>query len=370
MSGAVTKEAIHTQARGESASQATVIEQSRAIAEVQGALVVAQQRPRDETRALATALESCRTKEVAETAFFKFPRGGQTVSGETIHLAVELARCWGNVAYGIAELSRNDRAAESEMMAYAWDLQTNTRSTMGFIVPHKRDKRGGPETLTDMRDIYDNNSNMGARRVRTCIFRILPPYLIEQAKATCYQTLKGGRDEKPFAVQLTEAVDAFVALNISRERIEAKLGPIAKLTPADLANLRVSYRSITRSEVGANEEFPRVGVEEATAAARKLVGQAGGQDTITADSPNAEEGRAGEDMGEEHNDVGEAEDEHPARKVAGEIINAAGVAGNIIDLANLKAARAADIAAMPEEMAAEVNKAFDQAELALRKGAK
>ncbi|MEA3044539.1 MAG: hypothetical protein QOH47_2377 [Sphingomonadales bacterium] len=369
MNQAVTKEAIHAQARGESASQATVIEQSRAIAEVQGALVVAQQRPRDETRALATALESCRTKEVAETAFFKFPRGGQTVSGETIHLAVELARCWGNVAYGIVELSRNDRAAESEMMAFAWDLQTNTRSTMGFIVPHKRDKRGGPETLTDMRDIYENNANMGARRLRECIFRVLPPYLKEQAKAACYKTLQGGSDEKPLAVRLTEMADAFAAINVSRERIEAKLGPIAKLTPTDLANLIVSYRSINRNEVSADEEFPRVGVEEATAAARKLVAQPkpGAAETVSDESPNAEEGRADVDRGEGFTGADES-DEHPARRVADEIIKAAGIQGNVIDLANLKAARSADMAAMPDEMAADVNRAFDAAELKLRKG--
>jgi hypothetical protein len=293
------------QSRGEPASQATVIEQSRAIAEVQGALIVAQQRPRDETSALAAALESCRTKEVAEEAFFKFPRGGQTVAGETIHLATELARCWGNVAYGVVELSRNDRAAESEMMAFAWDLQTNTRSTAGFIVPHKRDKRGGAETLTDMRDIYENNANMGARRLRQCIFRVLPPYLKEQAKATCYKTLEGGRDEKPLAVRLAEMLAAFGQIGISRERIEAKLGPVARLTATDLAGLKVSYRSIAHNEVSADQEFPRVGVEETTKAARAIAGKAaGGQDTATRDNPAAAEGRAEEDRGEGFTDDG------------------------------------------------------------------
>jgi hypothetical protein len=365
MNKPVTKEAIMAQSRGEAASQATSIEQSRAVAEVQGALVVAQQRPRDETRALAKAVESCRTKEVAETAFFKFPRGGQTVSGETIHLAVELARCWGNIAYGIMELDRDDIGAKSEMLAFAWDLETNAQSRMTFIVPHKRDKRGGAETLTDMRDIYENNANMGARRLRECIYRVLPPYLKEAAKAECYRTLEGGQNEKPLAVRLNEMVDAFAAMGISRDRIEAKAGPIAKLSATDLANLKVSYRSISRNEVAADEEFPRVGAEEATKAARRIADQAkpAGADTITQDSPNAEEGRAEQDMGEAHNDA-EAD---PRRRVADEIINAAGVAGNIIDLANLKAARGADLAAMPDELAVEINKAFDHAELKLRK---
>jgi hypothetical protein len=365
MNEVVSREQIMGQARGESASQATVIEKSRAIAEVQGALIVAQQRPRDETKALATALESCRTKEVAETAFFKFPRGGQTVSGETIHLAVELARCWGNVGYGIVELSRNDRVAESEMMAFAWDLQTNTRSTMGFIVPHKRDKRGGPETLTDMRDIYENNANMGARRLRECIFRVLPPYLKEQAKGACYKTLEGGRDEKPLAVRLTEMVDAFEALGISRERVEAKLGPIARLSATDLAGLKVSYRSIARNEVTADEEFPRVGVEETTRAARAIAGgraAAERQGTTTGDNPAAE-GPADEDRGEAFSGADEPD---ARRRVADAIIYATKSQATIIDLANLKAARSADIKALPDDMAAEVEGAFDEAQQRLK----
>jgi hypothetical protein len=255
--GAVTPQEIMGQARGVPASQATSIEQSRAVAEVQGALIVAQQRPRDESKALAKAMESCRQMAVAESAFFKFPRGGQTVSGETIHLAVELARCWGNIAYGIMELDRDDIGAKSEMLAFAWDLETNSQSRMTFIVPHKRDKRGGAETLTDMRDIYENNANMGARRLRECIYRVLPPYLKEQAKATCYQTLEKGQGDQPLAVRIAAALDRFDKIGVSRERIEAKVGKAASLTVTDLANLEVSFRSIRRNEVSADEEFPR-----------------------------------------------------------------------------------------------------------------
>ena len=50
--------------------------------------------------------------------------------------------CWlpggGNVQYGINELRRDDSAGESEMRAWAWDVQNNTRSVRSFIVPHAR----------------------------------------------------------------------------------------------------------------------------------------------------------------------------------------------------------------------------------------
>lgn len=262
----VTKDALVAQARGGAVpgSQATQVEQSRAVAEVQAAVVVAQQCPRSETHALTRADETCRMPEVAERAFFKFPRGGQTVSGPSIHLAVELARVWGNIKYGIRELSRDDGAARSEMLAYAWDVQTNTRAETSFIVPHLRDKRGGPEVLTDMRDIYENNANAGARRLREMIFRVLPPYLIERAKDRCMETLKSGGG-KPLAQQRADVLGAFEKLGVSRARIEAKAGPSDGWTEIDIANLRVSYASIRRGEVSIAEEFPDAAVVTADA---------------------------------------------------------------------------------------------------------
>ncbi|WP_303763757.1 hypothetical protein [Sphingobium yanoikuyae] len=252
------------QARGNGKSQATTVEQSRAIAEVQGALIVAQNRPRDKAHALNEALEACRTREVAENAFFKFPRGGQSVSGETIHLARELARCWGNIDYTISELNRDDDAGHSEMLARAWDLETNARASLTFIVPHLRDKKGGPERLTDVRDIYENNANMGARRLRECIFAVLPKYLVQAASDECRNTLETRNAETPLPKRVADALAAFAKIGIDKTRIEAKLGQTANFTAVDLANLQISYKSIVRNEISADDEFPRLDGAPAT----------------------------------------------------------------------------------------------------------
>lgn len=286
------------QPKGVAKSQATTIEQSRAIAEVQAAVVVAQSHPRDKVKALNEALESCRTKEVAENAFFKFPRAGGSVSGETIHLARELARCWGNIDYKIAELSRDDEGGSSEMMAIAWDLETNARSSLTFIVPHLRDKRGGAERLTDVRDIYENNANMGARRLRECIFAILPKYLVQAASDECRRTLETGNAEVPLSKRVAEALTAFAKLGIDRSRIEGKLGSTSKFTAVDLANLEISYRSIKRGEIMADDEFPRV--ESDAPGKSKLDMLEDAIDTTPLD-PDAGEKRGDEDMGEAGN---------------------------------------------------------------------
>lgn len=246
--------------------QATAIEQSRAVAEVQAAIVVAQQCPRSLTTARTAMRESCELLGFAERAFFSFPKGGKTVSGPSVHLARELARCFGNVQYGINELRRDDEYAQSEMLAWAWDVQMNTRASNSFIVPHKRDKRGGPEKLTDLRDIYENNANMGARRLREAIFSILPTWYTEEAKEICKTTLAHG-DGKPLEDRIDGAVKAFDRLGVPVERLEQKLGrDRAKWNAYDIAQLRITHRSIERGEIAVDDEFPqpRVTVEEIT----------------------------------------------------------------------------------------------------------
>lgn len=102
--------------------QGTAVEQSRAAAEVQAAVVVAQQCPRNIQQAVAEMRESCRQPYLAERAFYRYGRGGSTVTGPSVHLARELARCWGNIQYGLVELRRDDEYGQSEMQAFAWDV--------------------------------------------------------------------------------------------------------------------------------------------------------------------------------------------------------------------------------------------------------
>jgi hypothetical protein len=149
-------------------TQATAVEQSRAIAEVAAAVQVAQQCPRDMRRAWAEMEEACRRYDLADRAFYQVVNRGR---GPSVHLARELARIWGNLDYGVHELSRDDLRGMSEIRAYAWDQQTNVRSSRTFQVPHLRmvkDKATGTQErkpLVDLQDVYLNNQNIGARAV-------------------------------------------------------------------------------------------------------------------------------------------------------------------------------------------------------------
>lgn len=234
-------------------TQVTQVEQSRAVAEVQAAVVVAQQCPRDSAKARDEMLASCRTPGLAERAFYSVPNRG---SGPTVHLARELARIWGNVQYGVHELSRDDVAGMSEVQAFAWDVQTNTRSTRTFQVPHERMRGRDRAKLTDLGDIYLNNQNQGARAVREAIFSILPPWLVEEAKATCDATLKHGGG-KPLAQRVSDALKAFDGIGVAQSRLERRVGrSSAQWTDGDVARLVVDFRTVERGESSVDDLFP------------------------------------------------------------------------------------------------------------------
>lgn len=256
--------------------QATVVEQSRAIAEVQAAIVVAQQVPRNTTAAVTRMRQACDQIAVADKAFFRFPRAGQTVTGASVHLARELARCWGNIQHGVNELRRDDTVGESEMQAWAWDVEANTRVSSTFIVPHKRDTKNGTKTLTDLRDVYENNANNGARRLREAVFSVLPAWFIDEAEERCRATISRKGGDKPIEQRLADAVELFgKTYGVTESQLADKLNRgDGKWTEHDLAQLRVIYSGLQKGEVTVEQEFPskKVSAAELTAGPEKSDG--------------------------------------------------------------------------------------------------
>ncbi|GAB3817780.1 hypothetical protein [Micromonospora zhanjiangensis] len=235
------------------ATQTTAVEQARAVAEVAAAVQVAQQNPRDIRRAWAEMAEACGRLGLASRAFYNVNNRG---TGPSVHLARELARIWGNMDYGVHELHRDDERGMSEIRAYAWDQQTNMRSSRTFQVPHARMKDGQRKPLTDLQDVYLNNQNIGARAVRESIFAALPADFVAEAQDRCRATIERG-DGKPLVERIGAMVDAFKTVRVSVGQIETRLGrKRGQWTAVDVADLSVVFASIKRGETTAAEEFP------------------------------------------------------------------------------------------------------------------
>lgn len=240
-------------ARMDNINQGTVaIEASRAIAEAQAALVIAKRCPRNEVEAYAKAMQACQRPSMAAKAFYSFPRGGQTVAGPTIRFAEELARCWGNLDYGIKELSQDD--GKSEMQAYAWDQETNVRSVQNFTNPHQREKTDRKtktvvmEDLTSQRDIYENNANMATRRLRARILAILPSWFVEDAIEECKRTL-AGQNDIPLIDRVKRMVVQFAKMGVTQEQIEKRLKKkIETMNADDFTEFIGIYNAIKQGE--------------------------------------------------------------------------------------------------------------------------
>jgi hypothetical protein len=236
--------------------QSTAIEMSRAEAEVKAAVFIAQQNPRNVQAAMEEMRFACRQYALAEKAFFSYPKAGETISGPSIHLARELALIWGNVQHGTMELSRDTALGQSEILAYAWDLQRNSRSSQIFIAPHVRDTRSGKKSLTDLRDVYENNANLGSRRLREAIFAMLPAWYTAEAIQICEQTLSKG-DGTALTDRVDRAVDSFKRVGVQLKQLETKLGrPRGEWDESDVAKLQVIYQSVSKGEMSRDEAFP------------------------------------------------------------------------------------------------------------------
>lgn len=234
---------------------------SREMEEVKGQIFMAKQFPRNVFQSEQRILDACKRPALAQTAVYRYPRGGQSVEGPSIRLAEVLAQNWGNLAFGIKELEQ--RPGESVAMAYAWDLETNVREEKVFTVPHTRKARGKIQKLEDPRDIYELVANNGARRLRACILGIIPGDIVEKAVEECNRTLTGNNKE-PLKDRIAVALNAFKdKYKVTQEQIEKRMGyNVSAFTERDYADLIKIFTSIKDGMSKVEDWFPKEEVKE------------------------------------------------------------------------------------------------------------
>ncbi len=230
-------------------------DQSRSIAEVQAALMIARMNPRDQRQSMDRILNACTRQHLARSAIYQYARGGTNISGASIRLAEAIAQQWGNIQFGIREIEQINGG--STVQAFAWDVETNTRREVTFHVPHERRAGGTNKKLTDPRDIYELVANQGSRRLRACILAIIPSDVTESAVEQCEQTLMASADVSPEGVK--RLVDAFTEFGVTKEQIEIRIQRrLDAIQPAQVVNLRKIYTSIRDGMSAPDEWFEAV----------------------------------------------------------------------------------------------------------------
>jgi hypothetical protein len=244
-----------------------VAEQAGALAlvaredtELKAAIVSAKHFPRDEAVAYTRIMKACGRPSMAEDAAYSFPRGGQPVTGPSVYLAREAARCWGNIRHGLRIVELTD--AQVHIRGYALDCETNAYAEAEdrFAPLVQRKRNGRTEWVTpDERDLRELINRRGAICVRNAILQVLPSDVIEEALRTADATLRKaakGELEQNREDAVRRIVLAFDRFGVSGEMIGAKLGhDLTLITPDELAELRQVYKSIEDGNSRVVEHF-------------------------------------------------------------------------------------------------------------------
>lgn len=238
------------------------VESQRAIQEVQAAYVIAKKYPRNENAAFVKMTESCKRPGLAKVSQYRYPKGGQEVSGPSIRLAEVVARAWGNMRYGFKVLERNNgthsRPGSSQIRAYCLDLETNLTKDIEFTIEHSIGlKNNQKKILTDGRDIYELEANQAQRRVRNCVLATIPEDILSDVIAVCNKTLMGIDSELSLKDRIKKlAVEFSTQFNVSTEMLEKYLDHKLELTQAEeLVELRQIYAGLRDKTYSVKDYF-------------------------------------------------------------------------------------------------------------------
>ena len=249
---------------------AIAIETQRATVEATAQIAIAKQFPRNPMASMDAILNECMREDLAKKATYAYVKGGTEVTGPSIRLAETIAREWGNISFGLRELSQKDGVSEIE--AVAWDVEKNVKSSVIFQVLHRRSKRDKRTNnlfhipLEDSRDIYEHIANQGSRRLRSRILAVIPGDVVDRAVRQCQLTLSASISLDDEAIK--KMLGKFAEFSVTKEMIEKRLQRrLETITPAQFIRLREIFNSLRDGMSAPSDwfELPQAEVKETQA---------------------------------------------------------------------------------------------------------
>lgn len=238
-------------------------EQAKALAAMQAKIILAKQYPRSESQAIANVMTSLSRIGFAEKASYSFPRGNAVVSGASVYLAREIARCWGNIVHQIRIVHHDEDYTTIE--GVAWDLETNSevisQATFANLVQRKaKDSAGKPIfeggkaktewVKPDERDFRELVNKHGAICVRNALLQLFPRDLIEDFREKAKETQRKGISNDSPVVARAKILQAFDKFGIKQDHLENFLDiKIDSWSDDDIVELRGIYLSITDGQM-------------------------------------------------------------------------------------------------------------------------
>lgn len=222
-------------------------------AQIQAAVYMAKQCPRDIYESWTRIQKNCQRIGMAESAIYSFPRSGKNVEGASIRLAEMMAQNYGNMQFGVRELEKEETHTKVE--TWAWDVENNFRVNRIFTVEHERDTKQGAKLLTDHRDIYEHVASISARRLRACILQIIPTDIVENALSECKLTRKKGFSTDTKDERIKKLLSSFSTIGVNKSMIDKYLNHSIDLTTQEeFDKLRMIYTTI-KDGVSKREDY-------------------------------------------------------------------------------------------------------------------
>jgi len=246
--------------RAETASTAMA---AQARAAIEARYVIAMQRPRDIMLARAKLLGDCRRPFFAEKAIYNKPIG-DGVEGPSIRLAEAAARAMGNVFTDVFAIyddsqKRIIRVVASDLEAnitFAKDVtihKTVERSRLRDgqnAIGQRVNSRGKPVFIVEATDdeILDRENALASKAMRTCLLRLVPGDILEEAMEQARATMRNATAKDPSAAK-KGMCDAFGQLGITVAQLSEYLGhTVDTITPDEIVSMRTLFASIKDGE--------------------------------------------------------------------------------------------------------------------------
>lgn len=217
----------------ESVSGDMIYSQDKAQIDTQ--IATAKAFPRDLKKAVEDSIFTATLDvETASSCNYALPRGGKTITGPSVHLALILAQNWGNLRVE-AKISNID-AKTITSQAVCFDLEKN----IAIKVEVKRSivtKFG--RMNDDMITVTGNAAN--SISLRNAILKVIPKAVVDKVSKSAKQLITGDiSDETKFIKKRTSVLDGFKnSYGVTEQEVLNVLGKpsTSNITPDDLVTL-------------------------------------------------------------------------------------------------------------------------------------
>lgn len=233
----------HQQVSGELQPSASA---AAAIQQIQAAVIIAIQKPRNEENAKQRVFTALERFSFADEALYSFPRGDSQVIGPSVYLARELSKFWGNMRSGWQQTADiqafGDEPGRVSIEGFAWDLETNNYKSYQQVVKKIIYRKSKGWIEPDERELRELISRIGSILERNAVLNLLPIDLIKECETHATATITREAKHQDLAKR---TINAFVELRITPVMLEQYLGhPLASISGEEATTLRAIFKAI------------------------------------------------------------------------------------------------------------------------------